>query len=503
MTQPCVGDVHPVQPGIGHPVPESCWAPEGMGLVDPSETHIIRSTMGSMAFACLGTCMSSDQDALDPEAEFMDREEIESLQDRELRKQVEYAYENTEHYKETFDEADVSPSDIKTRNDFQQLVPTMLKEDLRESRRETGKPYGSFLAKDPEDIDFISASSGTTGMPTYQPVTMGEIDQTARFLARMLYQGGLEPGDVAVQGGVWFHQYFRWEQTAVIDHLDASYFARGGLPFEVEADFGEVLDLLKMQDPAYMFYPESGWITATDILKEEGIDPKEAFPNLKFATIASAIVTEAGREELEEFWGVPFYEVAGPTDVMMIIEMICSARNNGWGHFFEDGVFMEILDLDTQEPVAEGERGEHVYTTFHLETTPYLRWRSEDAGIHGGYDCQCGRCHIRSKILGRTSQEIQVDDRSLFPRDFKRVRDRRGYTRSPYQLLKRDKQPQDAFEILFSGDVPQDEREQLAADLRGKYGVPATVEEMDEEDIPKKGGFKYQLIREEGADEDE
>jgi phenylacetate-CoA ligase len=434
----------------------------------------------------------SSEDAFNPEREFMDREEISEHQDRKLREQVEYAVENTEYYQNTFAEEDIDPSDIKTRNDYQRLVPTMLKDDLRDARDEDS-PYGGFLAIDESEIDYIHTSTGTTGIPTYMPVTKKEVRDAANITGRLLHQAGIGKGDTVLSPGIYYHLYSRISGVAIEDIMGATQFNRGGFPFELESDIEEALPLWTMQNPDYI----SGMaIRITNLLQENNIDPKEAFPDLKGIKGAGQIITPDAREEIEEFWDAPLYESGGPTDQLAGLSMLCDARKEGWGHFFEDAGFYEILDFETGEPVAEGERGEHTYTSFILSSTPYLRWRSEDAGIHGGYDCECGRCHLRSKILGRTGQMIQVQDRTIFPRDFERIRDRYGYGTWPYQFVRQPDQPQDTLEIRFSAPIEDQERNAIADDLEGILEVPVEIEYIDEDDIPRKGGWKPKIIHE-------
>jgi phenylacetate-CoA ligase len=438
-------------------------------------------------------------DAFKPEREFMDRGEIEDRQERMLRKKVDHAYSNTEHYRETFDETGIDPADVKTINDFQRLVPTMLKEDVR-AKRSVKDPFGGFLAVDRDELDYLHTSTGTTGTPTFMGVRDEELSATGDLLARTMYPHGLEAGDVALNAGLFYHLYSRMMENAYREHLDMVHLNRGGLPFEVEGDLGESAELWEMADPAIINMTHSSLQKATTLLEEHDIDPSEAFPNLKAITTAGAVVTGTARRRLEEFWGVPLVEQGGPTGQMAFMGTFCEGRTEGWGHFFEDQGLFEILDLDTLEPVAEGERGEHTYTTFHLDSTPYLRWRSEDAGVHGGYDCSCGRCHIRTQILGRTIQEVDVRGQSVFPRDFEDVRDDHGYPESPYQLVRHPQQPQDLLRVLFSADISDAERESITQDLAAGLDLNEADVELDhivEEDIPMKGQWKYRLIREE------
>lgn len=438
-------------------------------------------------------------DAFNPEREFMSREEIEDRQERMLRDKVEHAYENTEHYRETFDEAGIDPSDVKTKNDYQRLIPTMLKEDVRDNRS-TEDPFGGFLAVDRDEIDYLHTSTGTTGTPTFMPVRDEEVRAAGELLARTLYPQGTEAGDVALNAGLYYHLYSRMMENSYEDHLDMVHFNRGGLPFEIEGDLDENTELWEMADPAIINMTHSSLQKATTLLGKHDIDPNEAFPDLKAIVTAGAVVTGTARKELESFWGVPLVEAGGPTDQLAFMGSFCEERTEGWGHFFEDQGFFEILDFDTLEPVAEGERGEHTYTTFHLNSTPYLRWRSEDAGVHGGYDCSCGRCHLKTKILGRTVQEVNVQGHSVFPRDFEMVRDEHGYPESPYQIVRHGDQPQDLLQILFSMDISDEERSSIEQDLAENIGLTeedVEINNIEEEDIPMKGEWKYKLIKEE------
>jgi len=441
---------------------------------------------------------SQATDAFNPEREFMDRDEIEERQDRKLREKVNHAYENTSHYRDTFDEADIDPTDIKTRDDYQRLVPTMLKEDVRENRS-VDDPFGGFLAVDRDEIDYYHTSTGTTGTPTFMPVQEEEVSAASELIARTLYPFGLEEGDVALNAGLFYHLYSRMIENAYREHLGMLHFNRGGLPFEIESDLEENAELWEMGDPAVINFNHASLQKATTLLQKHDIDPSDAFPELKAIVTAGAVVTGTARQTLEEFWSVPLIEHGGPTDQISFMGTFCEGRTEGWGHFFEDQGFHEILDLDTLEPVAEGERGEHTYTTFHLDSTPYLRWRSEDAGVHGGYDCSCGRCHMRTKILGRTVQEVDVQGTPVFPRDFESVRDEHGHPEAPYQLERRSRQPQDDLRVLFSADISDEKRASIAADLAEDLSLPESsvdIDHIEEEDIPMKGEWKYQLIRE-------
>jgi len=89
----------------------------------------------------------------------MNSEEIKDLQSKYLKKIVRHAYNNVELYRRKWNEAGVSPENIKVVDDLHKL-PIITKDDLRKF-----SPEG-IIAKnyDPKDCHMI-ATSGSTGSP--------------------------------------------------------------------------------------------------------------------------------------------------------------------------------------------------------------------------------------------------------------------------------------------------------------------------------------------------
>ena len=66
------------------------------------------------------------------EREVVDRGEITEIQERKMRKQAEYAYENTAYHRELFDEEGLSLTDIQRIDDYQRKVPFVIDFDTQE-----------------------------------------------------------------------------------------------------------------------------------------------------------------------------------------------------------------------------------------------------------------------------------------------------------------------------------------------------------------------------------
>ena len=83
----------------------------------------------------------------------------------------------------------VNPDDIKTQEDFENLVPFCSKQDLRDA-------YPLGLASVPEgEIVRIHSSSGTTGSPVIIPYTKKDVEDWAIMFQRCYEMAGITNKD--------------------------------------------------------------------------------------------------------------------------------------------------------------------------------------------------------------------------------------------------------------------------------------------------------------------
>ena len=114
----------------------------------------------------------------DPETECMPRPELEALQLQRLKDMVAYAYDNTVYYKRAFDEAGVTPDDIRTLDDIAKF-PFIDKKTERETQH-VGSFFGEMCSVPEEEVIFMATSSGSTGVPTVSPFTQEDVVKMAR-----------------------------------------------------------------------------------------------------------------------------------------------------------------------------------------------------------------------------------------------------------------------------------------------------------------------------------
>lgn len=85
--------------------------------------------------------------------------EVTEWQNNRLLKLIDYAYKNTEYYKELLDSSGIIPSDIKTTNDLK-YIPILTKSVLRDN-------FSKFISKEINNIPHIKGhTGGSTGNPS-------------------------------------------------------------------------------------------------------------------------------------------------------------------------------------------------------------------------------------------------------------------------------------------------------------------------------------------------
>jgi len=105
--------------------------------------------------------------------------------------------------------------------------------------------------------------------------------------------------------------------------------------------------------------------------KKQGIDPaKDLSINKIIVAGEPGGSIDATRQAIEELWDAKVYDFYGISDIFGACAE-CAARETVF--IGEDHILVEVINPDTLEPVAEGERGELVFTTLRKTARPMIR----------------------------------------------------------------------------------------------------------------------------------
>jgi phenylacetate-CoA ligase len=299
---------------------------------------------------------------LDP-IEVASRDEIEALQLQRLKWSLKHAYENVPHYKRAFDAKGVYPYDLKELSDLRNF-PFTVKQDLRDNY-----PFGMF-AVPREKVLRIHASSGTTGKPTVVGYTENDLHVWADCMARSLRASGTRPGDVVhvaygyglFTGGLGAHYGAERLGCTVVP-------ASGGMTTRQVTLIEDFAATTIMVTPSYM-------LSILDEYRAQGLDPRKS--PLEVGIFGAEPWTNAMRAEIEDAFDMHAVDIYGLSEVIGPgVANECVETKDGL-HIWEDHFYPEIIDPETGEPVADGEKGELVFTSLTKEAFPIVRYRTRD-----------------------------------------------------------------------------------------------------------------------------
>lgn len=345
------------------------------------------------------------------EIETLPRAEIDKLQERELKEILEFSYSNSVYYKEAFDAVGVKPSDFQKLSDITKF-PFVNKQIERE--RQLKSPIlGDMLAVSEDEVVFVSASSGSTGVPTLSPFTKQDFDEFQDVESRLFYGAGMRKSDRYVHA-LNFSLFVGGPDVIGAQNLGALCIWAGTIPSE------RLLFILKEFQPTIIWTtPSYAWFLG-ETAKKHGIDPAKDLSIKKIIVAGEAGGSiEATRSAIEKLWGAEVYDFFGISDIFGACAGMCEARNGL--HVAEDHLLVEVLDLETGIPVPDGDRGEIVLTTLRKKARPMIRFRTGDIGVVDRSPCTCGRTHARINIAGRLDDMFIVSGVNVFPSDIEFV----------------------------------------------------------------------------------
>ena len=352
--------------------------------------------------------MDNNSEYLHPEFETLSVSEIRDLQLKRLKDTVKHCM-NSEFYKKRFQEAGITPDDIKTLDDLKK-IPFTTKQDLRDTY-----PFG--MASIPlKDCVRLHSSSGTTGNPTVILHSQKDLDEWANAVARCLWMVGLRPEDVfqnssgygMFTGGLGF-QY--GAERLGLGMLTVPAAAGNSLrQIKFITDFGTTA-----------IHAIPSYVTRLkEVMDQQGVDPQRD-TKLKTLIIGAEPHSEEQRKRIEKMMGVKAYNSFGMSEMCGPGVAFECKEQNGL-HIWEDYYIVEIVDPETLEPVPEGEIGEMVLTTLNREAMPLLRYRTRDLTRILGHDCPCGRHHVRlDRMKGRSDDMIVLRGVNIFPIQIEKI----------------------------------------------------------------------------------
>ena len=312
--------------------------------------------------------------------------------------QVKRLLKSGSFYGEVYRKAGISG--VSSQEDFEKL-PFSSKDDLRNAY-----PLG-IQAVPEEEVVRIHSSSGTTGKPVIIPYTAKDVDDWAIMFARCHETAGITNKDriqITPAYGLW---------TAGIgfqlgaEKLGAMTVPMG--PGNTDKQLQMMMDLKTTVLTATSSYA----LLLAEEINKRGLRDKI---HLKKGVFGSERWSKKMREYIRNELGVELYDIYGLTEIYGPGIGITCEKEQGI-HYWDDYVYIEIINPETGEPVPDGETGEIVITTLVKEGAPLLRFRTHDLSRIIPEKCSCGRSYPRlDTIGGRSDDMFKVRGVNMFPK---------------------------------------------------------------------------------------
>lgn len=418
----------------------------------------------------------------------MQKDALRKHQTECLQDTVRRVYENVPFYRNKMDACGVTPGDIKDISDIVKL-PFTTKSEMREVY-----PFG-LLAVDPREIVEIHTSSGTTGKPVVGAYTRNDIELWSEVMARTLSMGGCTADDTVQNaygyglftGGLGVH-YGTRKVGANILPISGGNTRR---QLTVMQDFKSTILTCT---PSYSLY-------IAEFAAEEGIEMSSL--NLKSAMLGAEPWSESMRKEIENKLHLKAYDIYGLTEIIGPGVASECEQQNGL-HIFEDHFYPEIINPETGDPVAPGEKGELVISTITKEGSPILRYRTRDITFFIQEECPCGRSSRRMhRLLGRNDDMLIIRGVNIFPSQVEHVLVKIDTIEPHYQLIVDRKGSLDNIEVqvemneqLFSDEIKNLKATEqfIERELHSELNIHAKVTLVNPKSIPRSEGKAKRVI---------
>jgi phenylacetate-CoA ligase len=345
---------------------------------------------------------------LAPEIETLSWDEQLARDDEAYRSQLAYLFERSGFYRAKLTGAGYgSAADSGGLADIGRL-PLTEKQELRATVTPES-PFGSHVCAAPAEIVRIHSTSGTTGTPSYIPLTAGDLDNWVTGSARSYAASGIAVGERLVStydAG----PFVAGAALAAFDRIGACHIPLG------TGNTERLLTAIELLRPGAAVLTPSYAAYLIESAADRGLD-------LVGSSVERVLVAgepgggePAFRAMLEAGWGARVTEAMGIGDIGPSLWGECEEQDGM--HLGARGfVHAELIDPEAggARELEDGASGELVLTHLRHRAAPLLRFRTHDHVEVRTGACRCGRTGPRIRCVGRTDDMLIVRGVNVFP----------------------------------------------------------------------------------------
>ncbi|MFN3607612.1 MAG: phenylacetate--CoA ligase family protein [Hyphomonas sp.] len=403
------------------------------------------------------------------------RDEIRAHQDKLFARLVDRAWK-TKFYQVHWGKAGIEPGDIKGLETLPSL-PSFDKSDIMDSiaRNPPLGDFAGFESYGPGERPpaIMHTTSGTTGTP--QVLLFGAKSREVQnlLLGRLYRFQGLRPDDVIhsvyghgmINGGHYVRE--------AVTHWTSSLFLSAGTGVETPS----IKQVQLMKDfGATVIVGFADYIKKlARVAVEQGIDPVK---DLKIRMISGHLGRE-DKDTLSQAWGgAACFDWYGVGDTGCIAG---EGPDRDGLYVMEDAQFLEIGDIDTGKPVAEGAEGDMICTClFKDDLYPIIRFNTHDVTrLRTGASSLGINFQRIEGFLGRSDNMVKIRGINIFPQAMGPILEEDAAFAGEF-ICKATRDESGRDEFIVAAEVNGNAGEEVAARFRAllkqKIGIDVGVE---------------------------
>ena len=399
------------------------------------------------------------------------RDEIANFQLNRLRNGLRRALPGNAFYQRRL--ADLARQPLADFADFTRL-PFTTKADLVGDQSEN-PPYGTNLSFPLRDYVRLHQTSGTTGHPLKILDTTESWDWWADCWTVILHAAGVTSDDIVYLAFSFGPFIGFWSAYEGAKRVGALVIPGGG-----QTSVQRLRSIMESQATVLICTPTYA-LHLAEVGRAEGIDTAASNIRVTIHAGEPGASIPNTRRRIEELWGARAYDHIGMTE-MGAYGFTC--LNQDAVHVNEEEFIAEILDPATNEPVAEGERGELVLTNLGRWGCPAIRYRTGDLVQRGTRQCPCGRTYLRlpGGVLGRVDDMLIVRGVNVYPSSIEDVL--RGFPEiEEYRITRLKAGTMDEIELEV--ECPEATVSAVEAALRQAFSLRVPVRSVAPGTLPR------------------
>lgn len=400
-------------------------------------------------------------------------EDIQQYQWQQLTCLLKHAFDHVPYYRKTFTTKAITPNDIKTMEDFQQL-PLLSKEHVQ------NHPVELKATNYPSHAFEETTTGGSTGFVLRFFVEKGVwYAKHLAYLTVLLERAECQAMDKSVQliGSEKNLEYRPFSRTLVLSSYQMT-----------DQNLPKYIKKIRQLQPHYFIgYPSALTLLATH-MKRLSVE----LTGIRAIFCFGETIYDWQREFLETYFHCRVHGQYGHRE-QCVLAGTCEKTDSY--HVFPDYGYVELIDRNGQPITKEGTSGEIVATGFHTGIFPFIRYKTGDIATLSSHRCECGRqCQILKSVEGRVQDFMVSKTNRLVPvMGVLNLISRSSPHTREYQLYQ-EKEGELILNIVKDDGFCQEDVSEITETMRRRLGEEFTVSVVTMDSIARTTRGKYQFF---------